>query len=410
MPNSVEQDLAAVARIEAVPAILRTIREATGLRVTFIARVLPHRWIACAVHDEAGFGLIAGSELDVSTTLCREVRDTLRPIVIDHASTDPVYCGHPAALLYGFESYINVPIFRGSGEYFGNLCGFDPLPRVVNDAKTLAMMKMFSQLISLQLASEDRHESGRVELSNQREAAELREQFLAVLGHDVRNPLSSIAMGTELLLRKTSDAADHRVLERIRSSTRRIGALVDDLLDLARGQLGGGIRLETSDVVELATRLRHVVAEVQAVHPDRIIELNIDVRGPVRCDVRRVEQLLSNLLANAMEHGAARTPVAVSIGGDDATFRLEVSNAGDPIPDDARGRLFQPYFRGGQSGRRDGLGLGLYIVSEIARAHGGRIEVLSTPERTTFTFTMPRAVAVETAQGPDPGAPSSPSR
>ncbi len=394
MSATLERDLADVAKIEAVPTILRTIRELTGLRCTLIARVLPDQWVACAVHDEIAFGLRVGGELDVDTTLCREVRDTGRPVIIDHASADPVYANHPTPKMYGFESYISVPIFRQSGEYFGTLCGLDPLPHALNDERTRSLMKMFSDLISLQLEAEARYESNRVELDEQRAVAELRDQFIAVLGHDVRNPLSSIAMGTSLLLRKTRDAGDRRVLERLRSSTLRIEALVDDLLDLARGQVGGGLHLETADVEDLEVRLRHVIAEIQASQPSRVIAFDVSVRGSVRCDEKRIEQLLSNLLANAVEHGAPRTPVTVDVGGTVDTFEIRVANEGEPIPSDAQARLFQPYFRGGfraeQGGRRDGLGLGLFIVSEIAKAHSGHIQVVSAGQRTEFTFSMPR--------------------
>ncbi|HEY0134603.1 MAG TPA: GAF domain-containing sensor histidine kinase [Nannocystis sp.] len=393
----IARDLAAIARIEAVPTILRTIRESTGLRFTLIARVLPDRWVACAVHDELDFGLRPGSELEVATTLCSQVRDTHEPVVIDHVSHDTGYCDHPTPKMFGFESYIAVPIFRQSGEYFGNICGLDPEPRTLSDAKTLNMLRLFSQLISLQLAAEDRHQRSQAELGQQRETSELREQFIAVLGHDLRNPLSSIGMGTELLLRRSTDAGDRRVLERIRSSARRIGALVDDVMDLARGRFGGGIKLRTGAVTDLATRLRHVIDEVQAAHPNRPIELSTTLAGPVTCDEQRVEQLLSNLLTNAIAHGDADTPITVALRGEADAIELAVTNLGAAISEEARPRLFQPYFRGGRSNPRDGLGLGLYIVSEIARAHGGRVDVDSADSRTTFTLRMPRVAAAASA-------------
>lgn len=385
---SLDDDIAAIGRIGAVPTILRTIAESTGLRVTLVARVLPDRWVACAVHDEIAFGLKVGSELDVATTLCSEVRESKHPVVIDHASNDPVYSPHATPKMYGFESYIAVPIFRQSGEYFGNVCGLDPLPRILSDGKTLSMMRLFSELISLQLDAEERHARGRHALEENEEAARLREEFIAVLGHDVRNPLGSIAMGADILLGKVADPADRKVLERVRSSTRRIGALVDDLQDLARGRLGGGITVDTAEVGDLAARLAHVVAEVQAVHADRPMGTSLSITKRVRCDPRRIEQLLSNLLANAFQHGSPTEPIDVTAHDDGDELMLQVSNGGQVITDQVRQRLFKPYFRAG-SERHDGLGLGLYIASEIAGSHGGRLDVASTPQRTRFTFTMP---------------------
>jgi signal transduction histidine kinase len=387
MIDPLDHDVAAVSRISAVPTILRTMRALTGLRFTLVARVTPERWVACAVHDEINFGLNAGEELDVTTTLCAEVRDSQRPIFIDHASADPVYCTHRTPKMYAFESYVAIPIFRRSGEYFGNLCGFDPLPLHLNDGKTRSVLELFSELIAVQLEAEEKYEGSRAELDAQRKVSKLREQFIAVLGHDVRNPLSSIVAGTDLVLRRVKDADDRRVLERVRSSSRRITALVDDLLDLARGRLGGGIVLDIATAKDIAERLQHVIAEVQAAHPDRAIHLEFDAPSPLRCDIKRVEQLLSNLLANAVQHGSARTPINVSVEKNDGAFTLKVTNEGPPVPEDKLPHLFEPYFRG-QGGTANGLGLGLYIVSEIAKAHGGKVAVASCDGRTSFTFTM----------------------
>lgn len=385
--DSIERDITAIARIGAVPTILRTIRESTGLRFTLVARVLPDRWIACAVHDEIEFGLGVRGELDVATTLCSRVRDTLQPVIIDHVEADPVYCEHPTPKMYGFESYIAVPIFRRNGAYFGNICGLDPLPRQLRDGKTLSMMQLFSELISLQLEAEERHEGDRLELARQREAGRLREEFIAVLGHDVRNPLQAIGTGVDALLRRAADDDERRVLERVRSSTRRIGALVDDLLDLARGRLGGGIALDLDEVGDLEPRLRQVVAEVQALHSAQIA-LDAAISDPVRCDPKRMEQLLSNLLSNAVQHGATGSPVHVSIRGGGTALQIDVVNQGETLSEEARRRLFQPYFRAGASRGQGGLGLGLFIVAEIAKSHGGRVEVTSEAGSTRFAFSM----------------------
>lgn len=392
MVPDIQQDLAAVAKISAVPTILKTIRETTGLRFTLVARVLPDRWIACAVHDEIEFGLVAGGELDVTTTLCSEVRDSLQPILIEHATQDALYCDHRTPKMYGFESYAAVPIYRKSGEYFGNVCGLDPEPRKLKDEKTLATLLLFAELISLQLEAEHQHAAARATLEAERADSALREQFIAVLGHDVRNPLSSIAMGIDLLLSKAVDGPDRRTLERLRSSSRRIGGLVDDLMDLARGRLGGGVPLQIAEAPRLEERLRHVVAEIQAAHPERQIVLESRLDLAASCDEARVEQVLSNLLANALQHGAPKAPIRIRLRSDASRFRLEVENEGETIPEAALAQLFEPYFRG-QAGRGEGLGLGLFIVSEIVRAHAGEVSARSEQGRTTFSVSMPRMPA-----------------
>jgi signal transduction histidine kinase len=390
MESSKASDIAAIQSIEAVPSILRVVSEMTGLRFVCVARVTQGSWTACAVLDEVHFGLKAGEELDVATTLCSEVRDSRLPVIIDKASEDPQYCGHPTPRMYGFESYVAIPIFRRNGDYFGNLCALDPLPARVKDNKVLSTMKLFTELISLQLEAEERHRANQAALRGERETGELREQFIAVLGHDVRTPLSSIIAGADLLLRKDLDKDVSTIAERILRSGRRIASLVDDVLDFARGRLGGGISPEVRDAADLEKDLRHVVAELQGANPDRVIRCTFEMRDKVACDRIRLAQLLSNLLTNALTHGAPDQPVEVKARSGDGAFVLSVTNQGNPIPAKTIPRLFQPYSRATGEGRQAGLGLGLYITAEIARSHGGTIDVSSSAGTgTTFTFTLP---------------------
>ena len=384
--QELEQDLAAIARISVVPTIVRTVREWTQLRYTVVARVLPDQWIACAVHDELGLGIGVGDELDIETTFCREVRESGQPLLIEHASRDPQYCGHFIPAMYGFESYIAVPIFRRTGEYFGNLCGLDPLPRVLADQRTLRMLELFSELISLQLAAGEQHERERMELERERAERALREESLAVLAHDLRNPLMAILANAKRLSR-SSTSSDGLSLEIISDGAACINELADRLLDVARGRLGDGIALDLADVFDLEERLRQVAAEVGALEPQRPICLHFNLTGAIRCDPRRIEQLLSNLLANALQHGASGTPVEVHVRGCGSKLRIEVTNEGE-LSADVRGLLFQPYTRSRAGGKRRGLGLGLFIVAEIARAHGGRMEATTGAGRVSFAFTM----------------------
>jgi signal transduction histidine kinase len=135
--------------------------------------------------------------------------------------------------------------------------------------------------------------------------------------------------------------------------------------------------------------LDHVIAELRAGSPERNIETMFDLTQAVDCDGGRIAQLFSNLLANAVTHGTAERPIHVRAFTRDARFKLSVANSGQPIPPEAMDRLFQPFYRLAEQGSRQGLGLGLYIASEIARAHGGRIDVTSSPEQMRFTFRMP---------------------
>ena len=165
-------------------------------------------------------------------------------------------------------------------------------------------------------------------------------------------------------------------------------ALIDNLLDLARGRLGGGLSLNRSADEPLQPILQEVIDEMHASHPDRIVNAEFVLTEPVECDRGRIAQLFSNLLGNALSYGTPDMPVRVRAFTDAGIFELSVANSGDPIPEAAMERLFQPFFRSAMLNNREGLGLGLYIAHEIATAHGGTLGVESTREETCFTFRM----------------------
>jgi sigma-B regulation protein RsbU (phosphoserine phosphatase) len=228
-------------------------------------------------------------------------------------------------------------------------------------------------------------------LATHQETAELREQFIAVLGHDLRNPLAAIRSGARILRRSGAlqeQQKEFRVLDMMDATVTRMSDLIDDILDFARGRLGSGITLHR-DAQPLQPVLEQVVEELRTASPDRLIETTFEIDQPVDCDRKRIGQLASNLIGNALTHGAPDQPVRVGAQTEDGHFTLWVANAGDPISEAAMQRLFEPFFRGDVRASRHGLGLGLHIASQIAQAHGGRIDVSSTPKETRFTFRMP---------------------
>lgn len=226
-------------------------------------------------------------------------------------------------------------------------------------------------------------------LTSERQTAELREQFIAVLGHDLRNPLASIDAGARMLLRGEQNERTVTVLNLMVATTKRMGVLIDHVLDFARGRLGGGFDLERQKLASLAPILEQVIAEVRAGYPERRIEAELNLDVSVEADPSRIGQLFSNLLGNAVAHGDPNGVIRISASVTDRRLEIEVSNSGEPIPEAARAHLFQPFYRGRVKPHQQGLGLGLFIASEIAQAHDGRIEVESDAETTRFTFRMP---------------------
>lgn len=226
-------------------------------------------------------------------------------------------------------------------------------------------------------------------LADEQETAVVREQFIAVLGHDLRNPLGAIVSGLQLLARSDLDSRQRSVVEMMRSSAARMGELIENVMDFARTRLGGGITVELKSV-DLAPDLEHAVNELKSAFPSRDIRTEIARPLLVYCDPARVAQLLSNLVANAVTHGSAEQAIVVSATIENATFDLAVSNGGRPIPPELQAVLFHPFTREKARPSQNGLGLGLYIASEIAKAHGGALEVASSATETRFILKIPQ--------------------
>ena len=382
-------DVAAIRAIDAVPTILEVICRTTGMGFAAVARVTQDRWIACEVRDEIAFGLRPGGELAVETTICHEIHQSGVPVVIDHVAEDAAYRDHHTPAQYGFQSYVSVPIVLKDGSFFGTLCAIDPRPALVNTPQTTGMFKLFAELIGFHLSALDRIAISEARLLDAQKTAELREQFIAVLGHDLRNPLGAIGAGADVLRTTPLNPRGIRMVEVIRASVARMSGLIEDVMDFARGRLGSGLTLVRNADVPLTPVLRHVIVELEAKFPGRKIVVELALQEPVDCDRTRIAQLLSNLVSNAISYGAPAVAIRVTAQTRDGFLELSVANGGDPIPPEAMERLFQPFTRGAVRPTQQGLGLGLFIASEVARAHRGTLGVESTAKETRFTFRMP---------------------
>ena len=388
MTTTIADDVAAIGRLDVIPKILEVACRTTGMGFAAVARVTEDRWVACAVRDEIEFGLGVGGELVLETTLCNEIRGHGQSVVFGDVSRNETYRDHHTPRIYGLRSYISVPI-RHDGAFFGTLCAIDSRPADIEDGKTQAMFELFADLIGAHLDNHDRLVRSEAALLDANEAAELREQFIAVLGHDLRNPLASIDGGARLLLKTPLDDKARALVGMVQNSVVRMAGLIDNVLDLARGRLGGGFAVERRPDPALPQRLEQVVAELRAAQPERVIVSHIVLNAIVSVDSRRIAQLFSNLLSNALTHGSATAPVRVRAETRNGLFELSISNAGEPIPAATLSRLFHPFARATARPMQEGLGLGLYIASEIARAHSGLLSVRSDETETRFTFRMP---------------------
>ncbi len=384
-----QADIDVVGQIAVLPNILEVVCKTTGMGFAAVARVTEERWVACSVRDEILFGLKPGGELKIETTICNEIRQSREAVVIDQVSDDAAYRGHPTPAMYGFQSYISVPIILSDGSFFGTLCAIDPKPAKLKNSVVTGMFKAFSELLAFHIDGIRRVAKSEAALLDERSASELREQFIAVLGHDLRNPLASITGGTRLLLKTPLNDKAASIVGMMQVSADRMAALIDNVLDFARGRLGGGITLKRDRSEPIQPVLQHVIDELQIASPDRMIETDFDLAVPVDCDRGRIGQLFSNLLANAITYGPADRPIHVSARSGQDGFALSVSNSGPAITPQMLERLFRPFTRGAAKPSQQGLGLGLYISSEIARGHGGTLDATSSDAGTCFTFRMP---------------------
>ena len=226
-----------------------------------------------------------------------------------------------------------------------------------------------------------------------------KEMFLAILGHDLRTPIGAVMMSAEFMLETGELPEPHLELaKRISRAAKRMNHMVGALLDFTRSRLGGGIPIIRENF-DMARTVQEVADEISAAYPDRTVQVGATGVLDGEWDCPRISQVLTNLMANAMEHGSDGTDVTVAVHGDEAEVDISIHNRGPSIPADQLQRLFNPMKnsdgtdgagRGGSSGN---LGLGLYIAERIVNAHRGRITVKSSEQDgTTFTVHLPRRI------------------
>ena len=236
----------------------------------------------------------------------------------------------------------------------------------------------------------------------------LQEQVMAIVGHDLRTPLSAIRLTSAALLQRADVAELHRrQLERISASSGRMARMISDLVDFGRIRRGMSLPLQRRPT-DLSVICRTAIAELQQVYPDRPIVLDAAHQPVCDGDPHRLLQVVSNLLGNALQHGSTSEPVQLAIAGDAAQVVLRIRNHGTAIPPDVLPFIFEPFRRGGtglagEASDRGSVGLGLFIVRQIVATHGGTVEVVSEEGAgTTFTVTLPAAPAAADAAAAAP--------
>jgi sigma-B regulation protein RsbU (phosphoserine phosphatase) len=281
------------------------------------------------------------------------------------------------------------------GGDFNEISLFVATDRNKYEAELLLARRRAEELLRQQQEVQRALTESQAELDRQRAHAEDRalfaEQMIGIVSHDLRNPLSAIHLSAYVLARAELAGPQRQAVERITNSTGRAQRLIEDLLDFTAARLGSGLSV-TLEAIDLHRVVALAADELRSSFAGREIEHRRMGNGTCRGDADRLAQALGNLVANALTYGAFDQPVGITSSIEAETFSIEVHNVGKPIPREQLGGLFAPMTRGlGAANSSRSVGLGLFIVREIVRAHGGEVSVTSSAEEgTRFLLRCPR--------------------
>lgn len=372
-----------VAEIDTLPLILDVICQVSGMGFAAVTYVSGERWIVCRARDDAGFGIATGMEIRLDPP-SSDAEEVCRPIIIERM--EPSDTRHRPAF-DGVESYVSYPIMLPDGRFFGTLCAMDRHARPLRTTAIQGAFSLFAELIAFHLSERDKLKVAEDSLRQQQEINAFREQFIAILGHDLRNPLASLSAGMRMLRRNLPADKAAELMALMEGSVVRMSRMLDDVTDFTRSRLGEGMMLDLQPV-RIDVVMMQTLEELRLAHPERSFDVAV-AEAKVTCDARRMGQLLSNLLANAILHGNMETPIGLSGIEEAGAYLISVTNGGDPISDALMTQIFEPFFRRHRNSSREGFGLGLHIAREIARAHGSDIDVNSRAGMTSFSLRLP---------------------
>lgn len=296
---------------------------------------------------------------------------------------------------YGVESYFAVPLFRQNGDYFGTLCALDKEPRDFSN-ELVEICNLFANLIAFELEAEERRQESEEALKLANQSNESRARFMSILGHDLRSPLNTIVMAATLQkMNPPGSDKSFKMTEKILKTANRMKYLIEDLLDTTQTLQGKeiAIRRKTTALQKIC---QLIIEEFKIANPHHKFKFHAETEFVGEWDAGRIQQVLSNLLSNAVSYGTSTRPIKVDLLADSNRVVLQVNNQGKVIPPETMENLFQPFWRGARKrSNSSGLGLGLYIVKQIVEAHGGKISVDSTREYgTTFTVIFEQSAKV----------------
>jgi len=416
LEDNFKQDIINIENISIVPNLLNVICQTTGMGFAAIARVTEDRWITCSVQDNVLFGLKPGDELKIKTTICDEIRQNPKPVIIDNVSEDKDYHDHHTPAMYKLQSYISVPIMRQDGSFFGTLCAIDPKPNSLKEFKVREMFNLFAELISFHLSAieqtlaskkvleEKTHllektqvEKNEVErlnsdfkkklieknLSLEKMNSEL-EAFNYISSHDLQEPLRKIQLFTDTIEREEVDNLSEKgktEFHKIKTSAYRMQNLINDLLIYSKTKFDDR-KFEVKDLNNIA---RDVIEDLSDEFENKNVVFDIKELGKLSVIEFQFRQLLYNLISNSLKFASPDRNLIITISAEITNgqldklspftkyYKITISDNGIGFDQLYNERIFG-LFQALHTKPLKSTGIGLTIVKRIVENHNGFIK------------------------------------
>ena len=407
-----QEDIDNIGQIPIITQLLDVICQTTGMGFTAVARVTEERWITCSAHDAIGFGLKPGDELEIKTTICNEIRENNKPVIIDHVAKDPLFFNHHTPLQYGFESYISMPIMRKDGTFFGTLCAIDPAPHFVSSPQVTGMFTLFADLISFHLSAvesgkktetllqEEKAFNAELEKQVQLRTLELEENntalekmnkelqaFAYISSHDLQEPLRKIQTFAAVISERESKNLSETgkdYFKRMQNAAARMQTLINDLLAYSR--------TNTTDLNFEDTHLNDILKEVKLDLKEELHDKDAVIESDKMCRATIIpfqfRQLLYNILGNSLKFSSPSRPLVIKINSlidfgenlDNSKLipnkqycHIRIEDNGIGFDQKYSNRIFELFQRLQDRQQFKGTGIGLAIVKRIVENHNGFI-------------------------------------
>lgn len=385
LPAHIVSNIKTLNEIPALGDQLKYLGDSTQMEIICILTPHLNKWVVCMAYNTLNLNIVQGTAMEFNSSN-KELEENT--ILMDNMKDAKGLNISGQTNLKRIQKLISQPIHRLEGKFFGLLCALGTDSTFGNDINLKQFYNFHSRFIATSIGLVERSDEFNHHLRHEIENAEKHSTYMAVLGHDLRNPVATVRMCSDIILKAGPNSVVSKNAGIIKSSSYRMQELIDSMLDTAQSKFGDGIKIEKKvNNVLLANALYHVVDEIMAVNYLEI-KTSLKLTAPVNCDVERIAQLVSNLLSNAVNHGDGKN-ILMDVRTIKNAFVLTVSNTGPTIPKAKLKKIFEPYYSDFTPENKGGLGLGLYISSQIAQSHGGSLKVKSNAGETKFILTIP---------------------